>query len=260
MSEFLEGGNHTTEPIQQEQHIEQIDTTQNEPTQPQVEFDTIKYNKDEVQIPVSERQKYLQQGYYYENKVQPEFDSLKQQAQYLDRLAKVSGYTTSDEMISALEELERQEQIEQASHQLGITPEQYEKYFQPVNSELQSVKDELEGFRKQEFTRNVMAQVEDLKGKYGDFEQYEEQVFDLAINKGYDIEDAYKLLSYDNRINSVKTQAQQEAIQKLKENQSSTPGSLSIGQVDHVTSYSQMSSEDKAKLRERVLRGENITL
>lgn len=244
------------------QIAETVETTpvESTPTEAQpTEYDVIKYNKEEVQIPVEERQKYLQQGYFYETKVKTELETLKQQNAYLDKMAQLSGYTNRDEFIAAVEESERQRQIEAEAEKLGVTPEHYKEFLQPVNSELQTVKTELEQLRQQEATRQIESQVMTLASKYSDFEQHKDQVFSLAIEKGYDLEDAYKLATYESKLQAIRTQTEQEALQKLQSNQSSSPGALSEG-TEHVTSYSQLSKEAKAELRERVKRGEQINL
>jgi hypothetical protein len=263
MSELFEGGNHTAEAsevtdVQPEQTEGTVEST--EPSVPQEEFDIIKYNKEELQIPVSERQKYLQQGYHYENKIKPEYDQLKQQTAYLDRLAKLSGYQTTDDFIQAVEAAERQREMQEAAAKMNIDPETYQQYFQPVNSELEELRSKVSEFEQKELTRQVEAEVNELRQKYSDFGEYEEKVIDLAIERGYRLEDAYKVATYEDRIAKVAQQKEQEVIQKLQQNQLSSAGSLAGGDVSHNTNISQMSKTDFQRLKESVLRGERRSL
>lgn len=258
MSEFFEGGNHTDQtevPEQQEVQTEVIPETPVDS-----EYDVIKYNKEDKQLPVSERQRYLQQGYHYEQKVKGEMEVLRQQAEQLERVAKFAGYNDHAEFLEAIQEQERQLEIQQEAERLGISSEQYEQYLQPVNNELSQVKSELETLRQQENMRAIDAQVTSLQNKYDDFSQYEEQVFQLAIDKSYDLEDAYILVSHADRLEKARVEAQQHAVQSLQNKQLTSPGSLSGGDGGVKSSVSALSKTDFATLKEKVLRGETKQL
>lgn len=251
MSEELNVGSHTEQTeVTQEPQIE----VQTEPSAS--EYDVIKFNKEDIQIPVSEREKYLQQGYFYEQKAKAEMETLRQQAEQLDRVAKFAGYDNHNEFLQAIQEQERQLEIQREAERLGISEEQYEMYLQPVNNQVQQLQSELESLKQQETMRNVEAQVQSLQSKYEDFNQYQQQVFDVAINKGYDLEDAYILVSHADRVEKARIEAQQQAITSLQTKQSNSVGSLSGGDGGVKSSVSSLSATDFNALKEKVLRGE----
>ena len=139
MDEF---GNQTEQVIEEtpdtaldttQEEIETLDTTQEE------EYDVIKYNKEDVKIPVTQRQEYLQKGYNYD-KVKQRADELEKSATYLDRVAKISGYQNTDELFQAIEQAEEQERIQRESQKFGVDESVYRKHFEPVNNELQQMR------------------------------------------------------------------------------------------------------------------------
>ena len=135
--------------------------------------------------------------------------------QNLNRIAQFAGYQSHDEMIKAIEEAERQQQIQQEAQRLGIDENAYKQHFEPVNSELTQLKSELETLRKAEQQRVVEQEIESLKQKYADFGDYEEKVFQVAIEKGYTLEDAYKVATYDDRLAKVAREKEQEVLAKV---------------------------------------------
>lgn len=245
MPEEFESGYQTTEQVEtpgvQQEQVEQ--------SPPQDEFDLIKYNKEEVQIPVTDRQKYLQQGYYYENKVAPELDSLKQQTQYLDRMAKISGYETTEELFEAIEQAE-QEAERQRYADAGIDEETFNRLLEshPDVQFARTMRSE------QETQQRAMQEVHELLDEFPELagKELPQEVIDLQSQRGLSLLDAYLRVNYK----TLAQQKEQDAIQKLQQNQFTSPGSLSGGDVSHKTNVSSMGSQDFNSLVDKVLRGE----
>lgn len=250
--EFEQGGNQTIEtiestetPIQQEPA--QIEPQQEPQSQPQENAFTVKYNKEEMQIPYEQAPDYIQKGLNYD-KVSQRAETYQQQ---LDRIAQLSGYQSQDEMLSALNEIE-QERERQKYEQAGIDPDQ----FKQLVSELPEIQQFRQIQQQQEEQQRLQTEANELFGEFPDLtpEQIPQEAWQLKESKGISLLDAYLRTSYK----SLGQQKEQEAIQKLQNNAISSPGSLGGGNVDHNQSISQMSKADFDALQQRVLRGENV--
>lgn len=247
----------SSEPIEQvseevstemvESEVTEADTT------PQEEFDIIRYNKEEVKIPASERQTYLQKGYNYD-KVYSQLEQTKQQNAYLERIAKMQGFDTTDDFLKAVDEMEQQRRFEEDAERLGVDTQVIREHLEPMRRELDALKQERESLQKADMERQIEAEVQRLKSEYPDFEQVQERVFDLAVQKGYELEDAYILATYKDKAKQV----EQETLAKVanrdqKQVYSSIdkPGNLSFD-VNNLT------AEQLADISQRVQRGERI--
>ena len=261
---FSEEEGFTTEPTQEEV-TEPSDTLEEQPevieetSPPEEEYDLIKYNKEEVQIPASKRQEYLQKGYFYEQKAQAELEALKQQNGYLDKLAQLSGYQTQDELFAAIQEMEEQQKIQQEAKQMGVDEESYRQYIAPVNQKMQDMERQLQEFQRKETQRQVEAEVEGLRNKYEDFAEQEQQVFDFAIQNNVSLENAYKLMNFEARVNQVAQQKEQEVLARVTGRDERQV--LSSKDQGHTPQFdpANMSLEDIQALSARVQRGERIT-
>lgn len=258
MSEFLEGGNHTAPETQTETPAagQAPEGGQNNPNVSEPQFDIIKYNKEEAQIPVEKRQDYLQMGYHYEQKVKGELEQLKQENAYIEKMMKMGGFNDRNEFFEALQEQERQAQIEAEAERLGVTAEAYQQFLAPVNDELSQLKEQLNHYQQQEAVRSVDSEVMSLQNKYPDFKEHEQAVFDLAIQKGYTLEDSYVLVTHAAKVESAKLEAQQAAINSLQQKQTNSVGSLSGGDGGHKASVSSLSKADFEKMKQGVLNGQ----
>jgi hypothetical protein len=211
-----------TEPIETNETLEQQEPTQEEPTQtneesslPQEEdYFEVKYNKEIMKIRRDEAPTYIQKGLNYD-KIKQRADELEQKASYLERLAQLSGYQTTEEFLQAVEQAEEQQRIQREAQKFGIDPETYRQHFEPVNSELQQLRQKLDELEREKAMQQVEREVNELRSKYDDFDKYEEKVFELAIQKGYALEDAYKLLSYEDHIAKVQKQTEQQVLAKV---------------------------------------------
>lgn len=252
---FSEGEPETPE-VTEEVVPEELEASQ--PEEAQEEYDEIVYNKEPVKIPVSERQTYLQKGYNYD-KVKSELEETKQQAQYLDRVAKFYGFDSHDEFIKSFEEAEQNKRIEAEAAKLGVPEEVIREHLQPLNQKLQSYESELKQLKEKEFQRQIEADISSLKSKYDDFEQYQEKVFAKAIEKGYSLEDAYILVSHQDKLERLGKETEQQVLARITGRDEKQVLSSNDKAGNITFDPENMSLEDIEKISERVQRGEKIT-
>ena len=223
-------------------------------TTPQEEYDIIKYNKEEIKIPASERQTYLQKGYNYD-KVQNQLEEARKQAEYVERIAKVQGYQNPQEFISAFEQMERERKIQEEAERMGVDTEVFRDYLEPMRQELDTLKKEREKFEQMEAERRIEQEIIELKQKYPDFDQFQDKIFDIAIQKGYELEDAYILASYQDKAKQIEQQTLAKVASRDQKQVLSSidkPGEQ-LFDVNHLT------SEQIKDISARVQRGERIT-
>lgn len=237
----------STEPVGTDESV-QADTPTPE------EYDVIKYNKEEIKIPVSERQTYLQKGYNYD-KVYSQLEQTKQQAAYIERIAKMQGYDRSEDFLKAIDEMEQSRRIEAEASKLGIDTDTFKQYMEPMRQELDALKQEREQLQRSEMERQLDSEISRLKSEYPDFEQVQDNVFALAVDKGYTLEDAYILMTYKDKVKA----AEQETLAKIADRDNrqvmssiDKPGEMKIDP-------SNMTSEQITEISRRVQRGERIT-
>ena len=171
----------------------------------------------------------------------------------LNRVAKLSGYESHDEMISALDELEQQQ--ERAKYEeAGIDPDQFNQLLEnhpDMQYARQMKQKEQEQTQFNNEANELFAEFPDLDPK-----QIPPEVWQMKEQKGLSLLDSYLRVSYK----SLGQQKEQEAIQRLQQNQSTSPGPLGGGDVNHNTNLSSLSSKDFGSLVEQVLRGERKQL
>jgi len=223
-------------------------------TTPQEDYDIIRYNKEEVKIPVSERQTYLQKGYNYD-KVQQQLEQAKQQAAYLDRIAKRQGFENPQDFITAFEEMENQRRMEEEAQRLGMDAEVFKEYLEPMRSELERLKQEREEIQKAESERQLDAEILRLKSVYPDFEQVQDKVFDIAINKGYELEDAYVLATYQDKAKQI----EQQTLAKVANRDQKQVLSSIDKPGQQIFDVNNLTSAQLKEISQRVQRGERIT-
>lgn len=173
--------------------------------------------------------------------------------QQLDRAARLAGYQSHDELISALDEIEQAQQ-RQEYEQAGINPDVLNKFLEnhPDMQYARQLKQQQEEQKQFETEANeLFAEFPDLKA-----EQIPAEVWQVKEQKGLSLLDAYLRVSYK----SLGQQKEQEAIQKLQNNALSTPGSLGAGGEPQTKSVSSMSKSEFENLIQRVKRGERVEL
>lgn len=207
----------------------------------------VKYNKEEVDVPYDQAPDYIQKGLNY--------DKVSQRAteyqNHLDRVAKLTGYESHDELLAELDALERQREA-QRYEEAGISQDKFNELLEqlPEFQQMRQLQQQQEAAAHFEREANeILEMFPDL-----DLNTLPEDVWSMKEQRGLSLLDAYLRTNYS----SLGQQKEQEAIQKLQQNQQLSTGALGREGTDHVTGYSQLSAKDKANLRERVLRGEIV--
>lgn len=214
----------------------------------------IKFNKEERFVPDEELPTWVQKGFNHD-RLQERVKSLETQSQMLDRVARFYGHEDYESFAQAFEEAERVERAKEEARRLGMDEKLYQQFLQPINEKLSEAEKTIQSFQKQEALRQIDAEVAKLKSQHPDFDQYQDKVFELALGNGYSLEDAYIIASHKDKLAAAQQQAEQEALEKLKQNAESTPGSLGNGNTEN-TGYATMTDAEKRAFREKVKRGE----
>ena len=251
MSDFEQGGYQTapeqveTPAAPEQQQQEQAQGGEVATSPQESNYFTVKYNKEEKQVSYDEAPDYIQKGMNYD-KVQQRAD---QYQQHLDRVAQLSGYQDHNELLAAVEELER-EQERQKYQQAGIDPEK----FNELVSELPEIQQFREMQRQQQETQQLQSEASELFAEFPDLtpEQIPQEAWNLKEQKGLSLLDAYLRTTYKQ----LGQQKEQEAIQKLQGNAQASAGSLSGGVVQHTTSIQNMPKGDFEALLRKVKNGE----
>ena len=158
-----------TESIEsQETHTEAAETATTQETAAPEGF-TVKYNKEDRFVGKDEAPTWIQKGLNYD-KVHERAQQLEGQTKYLERQARISGYDSVDEYMTALDQYEQNQQIEQEARRMGLDPELYAEHLHPVKAELNEVKKQLQSFQQQqsesEKRTQSVAQWNDLYSAY----------------------------------------------------------------------------------------------
>lgn len=192
----------------EESQVEETPIESVESAPPQEEYDEITYNKETVKIPVSERKNYLQKGMNYE-KVQAKATELEGQVKYLEKRARQEGFGDVQSYLKAIDEYEQHQQIEQESQRMGVDPETYAQYFQPVNQQLTELQQKVQTYEQEIQQRSQLEHTNQVWGElYKEYpslldsakaftegknpDWYNNGMQDL-INKGYSPVHAYEL-------------------------------------------------------------------
>ncbi|CAB4127928.1 hypothetical protein UFOVP103_4 [uncultured Caudovirales phage] len=244
--------NSTSETSENYAPTENVDSSSNFTT-PVEDYDVIRYNKQEVKIPVSERQTYLQKGYNYD-KVNTQLQEAQKQAQYLDRLASMQGFNNTQEFLTALEQYEQEQHIQREAETLGVDERVIREHLNPLKSELDQIKKQNEELRRYELQRVIEADVSRMREKYSDFNQYENDIYDLA-SRGLDLEQAYRLASYDNSSKRI----EQEVMARIRERDGKQVLSSADRGSQQKIRPQDMSLDEIEALSLRVSRGEKIS-
>lgn len=248
-----------------------------EPTEE--EFDLIKYNKEEIKIPVSERQTYLQKGYNYD-KVQQQLQEQSQAAktaqERLDKVARFSGYEDHEAFMEAISQAEEQQKIQSQAQelatQMGVTEEQAMAYMQnslnPLQSKMSQMEQELQRYQQSAKDAEIMTaitSVENAKDANGnllhpDFREHSDRMFEIMGRLNMQptkeaFESAYKLATYDN----VRAKTEQEVLANVTGRDAKRVLSSSDKPASVKLDPATMSSEELRQVSERVQRGEKIT-
>lgn len=219
----------------------------------------VKYNHEERVIGLEEAPSWIQKGLNYD-KVQERATQLEQQAKNLDRVAKFYGYDSSEAYLQALDQAEQDRQVQEEADRLGVPEDFIRSELQPLKGELEQLRQEREQLQLKEQQIQIDAELKDLRSRYNDFDSYNEQIFDLVTNKGYGLEHAYMVASYQDKLTNARKQAEAETIRNLQQNAETSTGALSQGDVDHKTGFANLSREEQRRMIAEVKQGTRKTL
>jgi hypothetical protein len=203
----------------------------------------------------------------YEEKYAP----VTKQNSYLEKAARLEGFSSIDDYLKALDQHEQRQQIEQESARMGMDPETYAQYFAPVNNELSQLRQEVQTFRQQQTDQQSEQQSrEQWKSLYeaypalannSDFGEttkpdwFTPQMQEF-VSAGYKPIHAYELAHKE----TLFRQKEQEVLANV----TGRGAKQILPSTDQPNNMqfdpSNMSFDDIKKISERVQRGERITL
>lgn len=178
----------------------------------------------------------------------------------LDRTAKLNGFADHEAYAAALDEYEVNQRIQEEADRLNVSEDVIREYIQPLKQELDELKGKDKLRAEEDMVRTVEAKLNNMESdtaNYPDFAKHKGSILQYAAEKGYALEDAYKIVTFDDRLNSARMQAQQETIRNLQQNADSSTGSLGADAPEHAGGYIGMSPAEKKAFRDRVKSGTN---
>jgi hypothetical protein len=222
-----------------------------------VEYDTIKHNHEEVKIPVSERQTYLQKGYNYD-KVNERATQLESQVKYMEKQAKIYGYDSVETYMKALDDFERQQEIQEEAKKYGVPEDFIRGELKPLKDKIQQYEQQIEQNQAQEQTRQLQTELDKVREANPDFDTYFEPVRALFA-KGYSLEHAYQLASYQDKLSRIGQEKEQEVLANVTNRDSKQVLSSKDKPNNLAHTPSNMSFMDIEEMSKRVQAGEKIT-
>lgn len=231
---------------------------QDSPPQEEPRGIKVKYNKEERFVPEDEVPNWVQKGLNYD-KVSEKAQQAERLQQNLDRVAKFYGYPDHDSYMAALEQAEMDKRIQEEAEKLNVDEEVIRNHLHPLKQQLTKYETELQTIREQEAIRKVESQISAMESdpaRFPDFGKHKQAVIQYAAERGYPLEDAYKIVTYDSRVQAAALQAQQEAVRKLQQNADSSTGSLGADSPEHAAGYMTMSPAERKAFRDKVMSGQ----
>lgn len=250
--------NHSEEVVQET--VEQVDDQQvdtqvegqDSPPQEEPRGIKVKYNKEERFVPEDEVPTWIQKGLNYD-KVSEKAQQAERYQEMLDRTAKYYGFNDSDSYIQALEQAEMEQRIQQEAEKLGVGEDVIREHLQPLNQKVSEYEKQLNELREADLVRKVESQIQNMENdtsNFPDFGKYKNDVINMAATNGYSLDVAYKIVTYDERVNTARAQAEQEAIRKLQQNADSSTGSLGADAPDPQGGYLGMTPAERKAFRD----------
>lgn len=219
------------------------------PPQEELKGISVKYNKEERFVPEDEVPTWVQKGLNYD-KVSEKAQQAERYQQTLERTAKLYGFDDLESYQAALDQAEQDRRIQEEAQKLGMDEDLFRAHMAPVNERLSKAEQELQQYRAAESIRAVEAQIASLSAQYPDFAQHQESIIEMSIKKGYDLEDAYILTTYQDRVNNAVTEAKRETLKNIQQNADSSTGYLGADAPDQASGYSAMSATERKAMRE----------
>jgi len=226
---------------------------QDSPPQEEPRGITVKYNKEERFVPEDEVSNWVQKGLNYD-KVSEKAQQAERYQQMLDRTAKYYGFNNHEDYMTALEQAEMDKRIQEEADKLGVDEDVIRNHLQPLNQKLTEYETKLRTIEEQDALRKVEEQISTMESdivNYPDFGKHKQSVIQFAAERGYSLDDAYKIVTYDSRVQSATLQAQQDAVRKLQQNADSSTGSLGADAPEHAGGFLAMSPSERKAFREQ---------
>ncbi|PNQ82689.1 hypothetical protein [Paenibacillus sp. F4] len=196
-----------------------------------------------------------------EAKLQEKFESQYGATQKnLERVAKLYGFQDVDQYMSALDQYEHEQEIAAEAQRLGVDEQVVLEHLAPLREKLTQYEQEMQSVREEKELLRVEREIADLTKQYPDFGQYQDKVIQKAIETGYRLEDAYKLVTFEDKLANISKQTEADTIRKLQENANSTPGALGAEGAEHKTGFASLSKEDQRKMIAEVKAGRRTSL
>lgn len=220
---------------------------------------TVKYNKEDRFIPEEEAPTWIQKGLNYD-KVAERAKEAETYQQNLERIAKFNGFESHSDYLKAMDDHEHQLKIQEEAAKLGVDESVIRDHLEPMKKQIAQFEQEKEALRQERLSVQINSEIAELKSKFPDFDQHQEKVFELAINNGYKLEDAYKLATYEDKISSIAKQTEAETLRKIQQNRDTATGSLGAGGVEHKTGFAAMTKEQQRRMIDEVKQGKRNSL
>jgi putative component of toxin-antitoxin plasmid stabilization module len=219
---------------------------------------TVKYNKEDRFVSDEELPSYVQKGLNYD-KVSERAKEADTYQQNLERIAKHYGFETHSEYLTELDEFDQQQKIAEEAEKLGVDESVIREHLEPLKKQVAQFEQEKESLRQERLQVQINAELTDLKTKYPDFEKHQEKVFDMAINQGYKLEDAYKVATYEEKLSGIAKQTEAETIKKIQQNAVAGTGALGSEGTEHKTGFAAMSKDEQRRMIEEVKQGKRTS-
>ena len=193
-----------------------------------------------------------------EAELKSQYEPKVQKLSKLEQIAQEFGFGNVDDYVAAVEEQAAQRRAEQEAQRMQIDLDTYNQYFNPVKQELTTLKQQLDTYKQAEVNRQVQAELKELEADPL-FAEHKQDVIDLAINKGYNLKDAFKLVTYDARLQLAQKQKEQEVLENVINRDERQV--LSAGDKGNTMKFdvSKMSKAQMDEISRRVQSGERIT-
>lgn len=193
-----------------------------------------------------------------EKEYSTKLEETKAQAQHLEYLAEINGFSDVKEYIQAITEHKSQQQIRAEAAKLGVDERVIKEHLQPMKQELEQLRQEREQFRTQEQSRQLQSELDRVINANPDFHDYFPKIEEL-YQKGYSIEDAYRLASYEDKLSKLSVEKEQEVLARVTGRDQKQVLSSNDKPNNLAFTPSNMSTKDIMDISARVQRGERIT-
>ena len=208
-------------------------------------------------------------------KVRKEYESqleeIRKENEYLDKLARMNGFRDRHEFKKHVDELARQQEIEQEANRLGIDPETYLQHLEPVNKKLSDLEQKVQTYEQQLSEKEQQERAQQQWGalyeayphlleqakawEKGDNPEFYTEKMQEYINKGYEPIDAYELAHKETLFKAKEQEVLARVTERDQKQVLPSTDQPSNIQFDPAN----MDFEDILKISERVQRGERIT-